>query len=243
MMYLRTLPERLTAGHYAVHWTVGRKRGGSVTVSLSPELEDAELIAELCAMRYLLLDKRVFNVSPTSGKGYCLQVSTGAIRKLVLRKSTKSAAFPYAAFLSSRMHGAKIEVISKTEPILFDDAPVLEQEHISPDPDVYASANEAIDTPAMGKVFVTAHAVQRYIERNISGDSKNPWLTLTRRLQHPELKILPIPDKHLNHKRRKYGESNQVETWGHANSSLAYVIVNDGSCRVVVTVFRRSTAA
>lgn len=241
-MYLRTACEEVSPGQYQVQWAVGRKRGGIVKVHLPSERLDPELIAELCAMRFLLLDKRVFNVTPSSGRGYCLQVSSGAIRKLALKKSTKSHAFSYASFLMSRMLGAKIQVVAKNEPFMFDGDPVFDEETIHPDPQIYASANEAIETPTMGKLYITAHAVQRYVERNISGDSKNPWLTLVKRVQHPELRQIPIPDKHLIHKRRKYGQDNQVEVWAHPTSTLSYVIINEGENRVLVTVFRRLTA-
>lgn len=244
MMNLRTFPEPAsdTDGHFVVTWAVGINRGGKVEVMLPPGLSEGLLIAELCALRYLLLERRVFNATPTSGQGVCLWVSTGAIRKLVLKKSAKKEAVPYAAFLGTRMRDAQIEVVSKKDALPFTSAQ-LEHDTIRPDPDIYTMADDPIETPALGTIYITAHAVERYIERSDSGEAKSPWATLVKRLRHPGLKPYTIPERHQLHKRRKYGEDNSIEAWGHPTSRLIFLTVNRGAHRVVVTVFRHNSSS
>ncbi|MDW3082292.1 hypothetical protein R8N45_27645, partial [Vibrio sp. 1403] len=102
-----------------------------------------------------------------------------------------------------------------------------------------ANTHDAVETPAMGTVYVTAHAVEQYKERLSTGDPKKPWASLVNRLKHPELRIRNLPANVLAHKAKKYGTADNVEAWGHPTSKFTYLIVNDNGRRTLVTVFER----
>ncbi|MBB3105247.1 hypothetical protein [Azomonas macrocytogenes] len=239
MMTLTTTPQLLSPDTVRVFWDVGLKRNGILDLTLGLNTQESELVAELCAMRYLLLERQVFNRKPSSGKGIKLRVSTGAIRKLMLGKSTKREALPYAQFLGSCMAGAEFEVQRNMDFKASADDPQANIESLYIDPAVYGTPHLAFDTPAIGQIFVTVHAVQQYVERNISGELTRPLSSLVRRLQHPGLCLRPIPEKVLRHKAHKYGSSSNIEAWGHTTSCFTYLFLVDGAKRTLVTVFRR----
>ncbi|CAM5559131.1 hypothetical protein [Eoetvoesiella caeni] len=238
MMTLTTYPQVLSANKANVFWRVGRNRAGVLEIELPKETENVELISELCAIRFLLMRKRVFNVLPNSGNGLELHVSSGAIRKLVQGKSSKQEAVPYALFLSPRLDGISYKV-GRESIDSFPIEPAFVPEHVYADPEYFLSPYDALQTPAIGEVNVTAHAVAQYVQRCSAETINQPWKSLVNRLQHPDLKRLPIPEKVLTHKKKKYGVNNDIEAWGHENSQFTYLVAISGEIKSVVTVFRR----
>ena len=239
MMTLITYPVSLDARTVNVYWRTGKQHGGKLTMALREPSDCAALIAELCAIRHLIIVKQVFNVLPTSGKGICLEVSAGAIKKLANRSSAKKEAQPYANFLNPRFEDIEFKVVrNKLDDFPFVDDPAY-HEAVDIDPEYFTSPYEVIDTPAMGQVVVTSHAVEQYVKRCPSDTITKPWKSLVQRLMHNELKRIPLPEKVLKHKERKYGQNNDIEAWGHDHSLFTYLVSNQGGQRKVVTVFRR----
>ncbi|EDR1414855.1 hypothetical protein C3863_005003, partial [Salmonella enterica subsp. enterica serovar Dublin] len=115
MMTLTTVSKKTSNNSALVFWRVGTKRKGILDVHIDFDHEEADLLAELVAIRYLALDKQVFCREPGAGAGYKLVVSKGAIKKLALGKSTKAFAFKFAACLTGRLKGATIEVSQSME--------------------------------------------------------------------------------------------------------------------------------
>lgn len=107
--------EKTSNNSALVFWRVGTKRKGILDVRIDFDHEEADLLAELVAIRYLALDKQVFCREPGAGSGYKLVVSKGAIKKLALGKSSKKFAFKFAACLTGRLKGATIEVSQSME--------------------------------------------------------------------------------------------------------------------------------
>ncbi|MDF5517987.1 hypothetical protein P3700_26520 [Vibrio parahaemolyticus] len=103
----------------------------------------------------------------------------------------------------------------------------------------YAGTFDAIETPAMGTVLVTAHAVSRYSERITSGKPKAPWLSLVKRIQNPELRIYPLAERERRRKAQKYGTADNIEEWGHPISELYFLVLNDQGIRTLVTTYER----
>ncbi len=240
MMILATCPQIVDDNTVFVHWKVGLKRGGCLRVSVPFSTENPSLVAELCAIRHLLLRQQVFNVLPMSGKGLSLYVSTGAIRKLLQGTSNKKDAQPYAAFLKPRFEGIDIKVVHES----IDDYPHSHDEanhnEISASEQYFASPYDPVEGPAIGQVIITAHAVEQYVKRSGVELIKNPWASLAHRLMHEELKLLPLPENVIRHKERKYGKDNVVEAWGHENSLFGYLVITDETGqRLLVTVYRR----
>lgn len=240
MMTLTTVSKKTSDNSALVFWRAGTKRKGILDVKLDFSHDESALIAELIAIRHLMLDEKVFGREPGSGIGYRLVVSKGAIRKLVLGKSDKRFATKFAAFLTGRMSGVTIEVSQDME---FMADPAIEPVTLlEADKEAFTQTFDEIQTPAIGAVLVTQHAIEQYQARISSGDPKKPWASLVGRLQHPELRLQPIDEKVARHKARKYGRVDNVEVWGHRDSKFKYLmVINDESKkRVLVTVFERN---
>ena len=238
MMTLKTNSHKISASSALVQWGVTDNKNGIIHVSLDFETEDPALICELIVIKHLLFEKQVFDREPKSGKGYRLIVSNGAIKKLVKGKSDKRFAAKYATFLTfGRMTGAEIEVSQKKFPVQTTVAVHLEARK-----ECYSSDYEFIETPKMGKIGITRHAVERYQERISSGKPKNPWASLCSRLENEALTQRPLNERVLKHKAKKYGPGNMVEMWAHPDSSFCFMFVRDKDtdCRVLVTCFERN---
>nr|WP_253652287.1 hypothetical protein [Vibrio sp. Y51_MX_L26] len=237
MMTLTTVSEQLSSIQSRVFWRVGTQRKGILNVTLDFESNDSALLCELCAIRYLLLEKQVFGRVPGTGRGYKLVVSKGAIKKLVRGRSDKKCAQKFSAFLQSRLAGVQLEVSTKTEYM----ANIEEEatELLLAERKRYAGTFDAIETPAMGTVLVTAHAVSRYSERITSGKPKAPWLSLVKRIQNPELRIYPLAERERRRKAQKYGTADNIEEWGHPSSELYFLVLNDQGIRTLITTYER----
>lgn len=238
MMTLNTLSEKRTDSEARIFWRTGTTKKGILDVKLDFEHEDAALIAELIALQYLLFEKKVFNREPGSGNGYKLVVSKGAIKKLALGKSNKKHAVKFAAFLTNRMKGVAIEVSQSRDLMATPEEQAPEVLHGNRE--VYARTFDPVETPAMGTILVTQHAVDRYQERITSGDPKKPWASLVGRLMHPELRKIDPGKRVLAHKARKYGDDNKTEYWSHPTSSFVYQVLRESSgAGILVTVYER----
>jgi len=235
MMTLSTMYYKQGEDHF-VSWRTGVKNSGVLRV-VNVSGEDSRAIAELVAIRYLLLEKEVFNRALYSGTGIRLEVSTPLIKKLHRGSSTKNHLFSYARFLQARLRGVVVDALQVQN---FVD-PNKECDDIESVDAEEQDNSDIIQTSAIGEVRLTKHAVDQYRERLHSGDPVNPLVSLVARLMHPDLKKQPIPDRVVDHKFRKYGSVEQTEVWGHENSQMHYVVVRDPSTRIgtVVTVYRR----
>jgi hypothetical protein len=219
-----------------VLWRTGTKNKGAIKVDVRQYKEDATIIAELVAIRTLLYVQQVFDRAPSSGQGYRLVVSKGAIKKLAQGRSNKRHCLPFAEFLRARMEEADIVVSHDME--YMNSINIGEAKTISPD-ESHREKHDRIETPAMGQVYLTRHAVMQYQERISSGKPLNPWASLTQRLMNAELKQQEIPARILRHKTLKFGRADNIEAWSHPTSKFIYLVVNEDGRRTVVTVFER----
>tara|TARA_R110001583_G_scaffold7080_2_gene35222 strand:+ start:390 stop:1109 length:720 start_codon:yes stop_codon:yes gene_type:complete len=236
MMMLSTYSVLTENQSASVFWRIGLTRGGCVQLTLDDGVEsDKELIAEILAIKYLLYQKRVFDHQIGTGKGFQLNVSKGAIKKCALGKSGKQHVLTHAKYLAG-VPEMNIQV-SKD-----DFRNVLED----PQVDVISAEDiieetRVVETPCLGDVVVLRHAVDRYAQRITDGEPKNPWASLVKRLMHPALQRLTIPENVLTHKERKYGSTKNLELWGHSNSALKLLLINEPekSRKLLITVFQR----
>lgn len=237
MMRLTTHCQAIEQGVHRVYWRTGLVNAGVLDVHLDFETDDPSLAAEIVAIRHLLFSKKVFDRAPMKGQGYKLYVSQGAIKKLVLGKSSKVHLSRFAAFLSGRMKGVEIEVRKSTKDMPSEADVTPEQIIISYDA---AVSHEILETPAMGTVLITKHAIEQYDKRNSSGDTDKPFSSLVKRLSNAELKRYDLPEAVLKHKARKYGTAENVEVWRHPTSDVNFVVLRERGQRVLVTVFERA---
>lgn len=249
MMQLTTVSKKQSGNTALVYWRVGINRKGVINVCLDASSTDVELIAELAAIRHLIMDCCVLGRTPTSGLGIRLCVSKGAIKKLTKGTSDKGYASRFAAFLTSRLLGVEIQVSHSMKYMIDEDDEGYAESfsHLDVSTTEYMTPHEVIETPAMGQVAITKHALERYSQRLGGIDNgkivKRPWASLARRLRNPELLQQSLDANVLTHKYRKYGNDSKVEIWKHPTDLLHFtVVVSPEKQRTLVTVFERQNS-
>ena len=222
---------------YAVAWRVGTQRRGIIFVE-GINIEDPLPAAELVAIRHLVFRNKVFNRDVITGTGIALEISSPLIKKLYRGKTTKIHLQPFSHFMQTSMKGVTLTITKDNDeflPSVGDDVPV---EYISADE---KPEYDVLETPALGQIRITKHAIDQYEERMHSGEAKNPLVSLYGRLKHPDLKQQPLPDRTIKHKLLKYGTVANLEIWGHDTSQMHYVVVRDPNSKIgiLVTVYKR----
>ncbi|WP_155837751.1 hypothetical protein [Hydrogenovibrio marinus] len=242
IMELTTYSKQISESQALVEWSFSKAKCGKFLCTLLPGSESIELIAEMVVIRHLIDERQIFGQKLLTGKGLTLNVSSGAIKKLVLGKSDKKDASHYANYLSLVLDGCKFKV-HKNQNIVDCESPLDESLDILPE--VYGSSHYLVNAGKIGEVFVTRHAIERYQERTIeeSGECKYPLATLIKRLSNKEIEKVQLPEKVLNHKLKKYRNPDEdYEVWKHPTSSLHFGIVLDKKTlkKTLVTIFIRS---
>jgi len=247
MMILNTLAEQISSNKVRVLWRNGTQMKGvlAITVNFSAAEKDIPVIAELIAIRYLVVEKKVFGSVPKGGSSIRLCVGSREIPQLVKEQENNAFAGRFAGFLAGRMAGIGIEVSDNREfMVTEEEIRGCEETFILDEPGHYGERHEQVDTPAMGKVWVTAHAVQRYQERDTGANGetmKNPWSSFTKRIMNPDLQQTPLNARARIHKLIAHG--SETEVWCHPSDTLRFVlsIGTDGS-KYLVTVFERDNS-
>jgi hypothetical protein len=225
---------------HLVAWTTGLKNNGFVRVISTGE-PDQPAIAELIAFRYLLFSENVFDREIISGKGYEYRFSTPVIKKVLNRKSTKDHIARWASFIPTHLDGLIFKQITPHEEQFL---PALGCRHdvIEINPQQLDDIG-FFDTPALGKLRITAHAIDQYVKRHDCGDLNNPKSSLIRRLRHPGLKQMTLPEEVMNHKHRKYGRIDVTEFWGHPDGNIFFTVLrSESGIGTVITTWHRSRA-
>lgn len=143
---------------YDVFWMTGLDTKGRARVTIPPVMESRFVAAELSVARWLLEEENVCGHDKT-GAGLKLFVSAEQIPDLVKMESEKGFLAPYANFLHTRFSGCSIELENDRSWANEDcEARVSNLRFSHPE-------MKTIEVSGIGPVEVTAHAVQKYIER------------------------------------------------------------------------------
>lgn len=238
MMSLSVHAQKFSQRQAQVFWYIGQERKGILNISFDFESEEFEIIAELVAIRHLIFEKLSFEVEPFFGKGYRLAVSRGAIKKLFRGTSSKAFAGQFAAFLKIRMEEAVIEVDRWLDKFGHDKES-WPQETIEASYHQYSSPHTMIETPVLGKIFITQHAIEQFRARHDSADEiRAPLASLVQRLKHPNMAIELLPESVLEQKKRRYGRADNIQALRHPDSQDTFLILTDESGdKNLVTVF------
>lgn len=154
---------------FDIYWRTGLSIKGRVIATVTDDLgEDARIAAELSVARYLLEDRHVCG-NDKSGKGLLLRFSFGAIKKLAKQESDKGHLSPYANFLRTRFLGAGLEIENRKVEWANEECDRDVSELIVSGPVV-----TTIELGGFGKVELTSHAIERYIER-FGVSPSNAW--------------------------------------------------------------------
>ena len=213
---------------------MGQKRFGRLDIEIPPNTNDTEVVAELIGLRYLLIEKEIFG-NQAAGNGLTLQVTKGAIRKVLKGQSSKKHLVPYAQFLRTRYVDADIEVSKPNAEQLERWSAIKVAENV---PYCVGDHGNVVDTLAIGPVEITAHAVERYAERLLDGDVKRIWRSLIQRLQHAGLVDADLPARVRAHKLKKYADRPGQRIVKHPDGTMHFVLVPNGQGEMtLVTVF------
>lgn len=168
---------------FDTYWTTGLLQKGRVRTTVSAS-QDCRIVAELSALQFLLEQKNVSGHNK-AGAGLRLWVTYGAITKLMKESSDKFYLSPYANFLRTRFLGAQIAVenkkVSWADELCdrnFDELTVNEPR------------KTILEVAGVGQVELTAHAVERYVER-FERPAVKAWRDLVRLC----LKAIPVKSR------------------------------------------------
>ncbi|QCF28049.1 hypothetical protein [Hydrocarboniclastica marina] len=233
MNYLNIQAIKISETEAKVLWAVSDSRRGALVLRTTTPHPDIDILAELAAAKHLITDRNILGNKVRNGVGVHLTFSKGAVKKLATGKSAKKHLQRYAAFLSSRLVGSKIEIQKKNERL--PPADTEPTEVISPDARTYIE----VDTPALGPVQITDHALQRFIERFFPGKPENALKSLEERLMNASLKPIKLPGSVQAHKDRKYGKEDRA-VYRHPTDVVHFGVIDRQHQKILVTVFNRT---
>lgn len=237
MMRLTTQSLGPVKNGYGVSWAVGLERRGIIIVE-GLDIEDPKAAAEIVSIKHLLFGKNVLNRDIYSGSGIALYVSSPVIRKLARKKSTKKHLMELSSFFLSNLKGIEINNTTDNNVCLPSLSDNVEHEQLPMTKRVRA---DIIETPILGKIRMSAHAVEQFEKRMYGGVSNKPMRSLVRRLNNEKLIRRTLSDRVMKHKTMKYKDATNLELWSHDTSEMNYLIVRDPATSIgtLVTVFRR----
>ncbi|HCH2684391.1 TPA: hypothetical protein NKV87_003259 [Vibrio parahaemolyticus] len=225
MMKLKVQSVSASKSKVSVAWFVGLSRSGIVDVGIG-RFESRIAIAELTVARYLLWDRQVFGHRPGSGKGVELGLPHKTLHSLSLNSCVELR--KAGQYLKTWLDGVQLNpeeivgVAASTDQILM----------IQP----YRLPQPVFDSPVLGLVAISRHAIQRYQERFRHGYTKSSWLSLQRQLCNPELRQAKFSDRTRFQKLLKYGDDGS-QIWHHPTGDLYFLLVPQETHWLVVTVF------
>lgn len=163
---------------FQVYWMTGLVKKGIVNVSVPDSWRDRDIVAELAALQFLLEEKCVVGHDRCGNKLF-INVSFGAIKKLVRRDSDKVHLTRHSIFLTTRFAGATL-VVKKADDWLEG------CESVQDTVDASQPVPERIFLHGVGEVEVTGHAIDAFFERRglrtreTPGGGSGTWPRTTR---------------------------------------------------------------
>ena len=158
---------------FDTYWMTGLVKKGRVRTTVFVREECAKTVAELVAIQYLLEQKNACG-HDKSGSGLRLCVSQEEVLALANSQSQMCDISDYAIFLKTRFLGAELSVCVDDSQWA-DELCDREVDEIS----VYSPDVTCIEVDGIGKVKLTAHAVQRYVQRT-GRDAGKAWRDLVK---------------------------------------------------------------
>lgn len=227
-------PSLLGPNCYDVHWRNGNRYRGMVTVTVKGIHPDADVVAELSALQWLLGHRAIFGVAQ-SGKGLVLKVTAGAIKKAAnalgssgTSRFCKTHVLPYARFLSVRYAGVVIEVAKDNSWISDCNAKEVARLEIS------KPLGHVFDIPSIGLVEISEHAISRFRERLCMVNAEDVWRLLRRVVTGPLRRAQPNRDA-ISRQIVKHGEAG--ERWVNDSLKWQFVLVHHADRSIIVTAY------
>jgi len=226
---------------FRVYWYVNEGRHGIVDVDVHKPCDDPGLLAELCAIQYLYFHLNINNgLIITSGMGHTFIVSNPEILALAKEESNKKYARPFIQEILLRLRHVQVE---HTPVNLIKDKINITNKNlhfILADSGQFDQCKYTVDTPAIGQIQITKHAVDQYAKRTEAGPNmKNELKSLIIRLKNPDLIEIDVGKAVHLRKNIKYGNHVKTSFWGHEHSLIGFTIIEKLGIKTLVTVYRR----
>ena len=214
---------------------------GVLHINLPNGIEDGPVIAELSALRYLILEKKMLG-HDSAPKGSLIVVSLGAIKKLLRQDTAKSHIVPYGRFLYLALDGCEMDVKKdrtlSTLParvILQDDEPIEAPEITL---DAVRSSWPVIPFVAVDNAMVeiTRHALERYQERFDTPYVRTAMNGLKKIMTSPIVRELDKGEVSRRNALRKHQKSGRHFLYGPSQTIL--VLIQEDGAWVLATVYR-----
>ncbi|WP_341678722.1 hypothetical protein [Niveibacterium sp. SC-1] len=213
-----------------VVWALGTATQGRLHVSVPPNVQDRDTVAELTALHHLLVMLAVFG-NDRAGNALYLTVSSGAIRKLMQRRSTKTHLVPYSNFLATRFADASITVEPKAawlKPRADKRVEVLEL-------DSHSLEDEIVLRP-FGRVALTRHALDQFGMRSNSPEAPSETWRAIRLILANRLEEVSIGEELVRGRIERHGVEGRI--FYHADSRWNFVIAAaEGQRPRIVTAY------
>lgn len=224
---------------YLFSWATGSARRGLLSVNINKVTEFPHLAAEARAIAYLIFEKNVFDrVKIYSGKGIHIHVSNQSTLDALLNGSKDRLVRHLTKFYFARLFGCLTSVNDELQLSYFNGL----DKHCAPETiDLMFDDCTLLQTPKMGLVRITKHAILQYKERLKSGDPQDPLKSIIRRLMNPNIQIQKIPLDTIFKKKLKHGISKKDEHWGHDSDDVHFIVVRNPRTNVgsIVTTYVR----
>lgn len=225
MMKLKIQTIATSKFNVSVAWFSGLSKNGVIDVRVS-QIEHRIAVAELTVARYLLWDCQVFGHRPGSGKGVELGLPHKTLHSLSLNSCVELQRA--SQYLKTWLNGVQLnpeEIVGVAAST--DQIPVIQP---------YRLPQPVFDSPVLGPVAISRHAIQRYQERFRHGYTKSPWLSLQRQLCNPELRQARLSARTRFQKLLKHGDDGS-QVWHHPTGDLYFLLVPQETHWLVVTIF------
>ncbi|WP_213611200.1 hypothetical protein [Pseudoalteromonas sp.] len=225
MMKLKIQTITTSKFNVSVAWFSGLSKNGVIDVRVS-QIEHRIAVAELTVARYLLWDCQVFGHRPGSGKGVELGLPHKTLHSLSLNSCVELQRA--SQYLKTWLNGVQLnpeEIVGVAAST--DQIPVIQP---------YRLPQPVFDSPVLGPVAISRHAIQRYQERFRHGYTKSPWLSLQRQLCNPELRQARLSARTRFQKLLKHGDDGS-QVWHHPTGDLYFLLVPQETHWLVVTIF------
>ena len=212
-------------------------RGGYVKVILKENVyneKDSKIVAELWALRKLLIDEQVLGDIRGLHK-IKLVVTNGQIKKLIQAKATTSRhLLPHARFAHTCLSTSiGIEVKKDVLSPSMDTTLEIEAQ----------KENRVYEDTIIGKLEISKHAQERLLERHKlinQGETKNPYKTLLSLLNNGHLRKIELNKKVAKHKKRAHKDAANTEIWTSSDTQFHYTVVReDENVAHLVTIYNR----
>jgi hypothetical protein len=219
--------------HVDVVWTNGLNIQGRIRVVVPPALHDRDVIAELAALHHLLVVRAIFG-DDRAGNSLILNVSAGAIKKLVAQRSAKQHLVSFANFLAVRFADADIEVKTKLTWLRPRAENNVEEIVVTE-----GALDDELELRPLGRVTHTRHALEQFAIRSNRPDAySDAWRSIRIVLSNRLEERIASEETQLARLER-HGIEGRV--FHHPGSRWSFVVTEaEGEPRRIVTAYHDS---